>query len=92
MKMNELQRNYLIAKAAYETAFENEDWSLVDQLEDPYIDAEFALVEWIEEIAVNDGTLSQEDIDLMRKNRRDYVERVVDMAMRLDPTSVPAAR
>ena len=44
--MNKLQKEYAIAKAAYETAFKAEAWDLVDKLEDPMLEAEFALADW----------------------------------------------
>jgi hypothetical protein len=82
--MNQLQKTYAVAKAAYETAFKAEDWDLVDKLEDPMLDAEFALVDWSFDVVVATGKMSREDTDFLRSNSNlDQWAKFVDMALRL---------
>lgn len=82
--MNQLQKTYTLAKAAYDTAFKNEDWELVDKLEDTYIEAEFALVDWAFDEAEKTGKISREDIEFIRKNSNlEQWAKFVDMGMRL---------
>lgn len=83
--MNTIQKKYIKAKAAYETAFKMGRWDLVDQLEDPMIEAEFALVDWAFEVAVKSGQMSKEDTDFMRRNSNgEQWEKLVDLALRMD--------
>lgn len=82
--MNELQKTYMLAKAAYDSAFKHEDWELVDKLEDPMLDAEFALVDWVCEEVEKTGQMSKEDIDLVYRNSTlEQWRKLVDMGTRL---------
>lgn len=82
--MNKLQKEYAIAKAAYETAFKAEAWDLVDKLEDPMLEAEFALADWTFDVVVKTGKMSREDTDLIRSNSSlDQWAKIIDMGMRL---------
>ena len=65
--MNKLQKTYALAKAAYETAFKAEDWDLVDKLEDPMLEAEFALADWTFDVVVATGKMSRKDTDMIRQ-------------------------
>lgn len=83
--MNNIQKTYAKAKAAYETAFKMARWDLVDQLEDPMLDAEFALVDWAFTVAIASGEMSQADADLLRRNSSgDQWEKLVDLAFRMN--------
>lgn len=82
--INQIQKAYMEAKAAYDTAFKMEDWDLVDQLEDPYLDAEIALVDWSFDECVKTGKFSRSDADLLRRNSNEAQwKKFVDMALRL---------
>lgn len=84
MKLNQVQKTYITAKAAYDAAFKNEDWDLVDKLEDPYIESEFALVTWTFDECIKTGKFSKKDADFMIKNSNtDQWNKFVDMGMRL---------
>lgn len=84
--MNNLQLNYAKAQAAYDTAFEAKNWQLVDQLEDPMLDAEFALLDWMFDVAVKTSSeLSRDDLEkLLRKSNTEKRKELVDIAMRLN--------
>jgi hypothetical protein len=83
--MNKLQLDYLKAKVAYDTAFETEDWELVDQLEDPYLDAEFALADWVFQVAERTGLISKEDLEYIRKNANgEQWDKLIEMGVRLE--------
>lgn len=82
--MNELQKAYAMAKAAYDAAFAAENWDLVDKLEDPYLDAELALADWAFEVVIATGQMTKEDTDFLRRNANgERWEKIVDMAFRL---------
>ena len=81
--MTELQKAYTLAKAAYDAAFKAEDWDLVDKLEDPYLDLEFELVEWLKEEAAKTGKITKEELNFTHeKGGLSVHERMVDMALR----------
>lgn len=82
--MTELQAKYVAVKAAYDEAFKMENWELVDQLEDDYIETEFALVEWSFEEVQKTGKMSAEECEMLRKNSNlEQWSRMVDLALRL---------
>ena len=82
--MNELQKTYAIAKAAYDAAFEAKNWDLVDKLEDPYIDAELALMDWAFAVVIATGKMTKEDTDFLRRNANgEKWDNLVNMAFRL---------
>lgn len=81
--MTQLQRSYILAKAAYDAAFKTENWELVDKLEDPYLELEFELVEWLKEEAAKTGKMTKEELDYIHQNAGlDVHEKMVDMALR----------
>lgn len=83
INMTELQQAYTLAKAAYDAAFKAEDWDLVDKLEDPYLDLEFELVEWLKEEAAKTGKITKEELNFTHeKGGLSVHERMVDMALR----------
>ncbi|CDQ21680.1 hypothetical protein [Halobacillus karajensis] len=84
--MNQLQKQYALKKAEWDTALENiskisED--TLDAIEDDLIDAEEALVEWSIQVAEKAG-MTKEDADALRKNRVIYSDQLIDKAMRLN--------
>ncbi|MCP1306956.1 hypothetical protein [Paenibacillus tyrfis] len=81
--MNEIQQAYATAKAAYDAAVESENWELVEQVEDIYLDAESVLVEWALNVAEKTGRLSANEMELLRKNWIQHHERIVKLAMKL---------
>lgn len=82
--MNQLQKKYFEKKTIYEVAFKNHDWETVDAVEDEYLDAEFAMVEWMEKRIISTGQMTKEEIDYIRKNsNEEQWNKIVDMASRL---------
>ncbi|WP_025847567.1 hypothetical protein [Paenibacillus ehimensis] len=81
--MNQIQQAYALAKAAYDAAVESENWELVEQLEDAYLDSESILVDWALTVAEKSGKLSDKEIELLRKNWALHHERIVNLAMKL---------
>ncbi|MBU7318433.1 hypothetical protein [Paenibacillus oleatilyticus] len=81
--MNEIQQAYETAKAVYDAAVESENWDLVEQVENAYLDAESSLVNWALDVAEKTGRLSANEMDLLRKNWVQHNERIVSLAMKL---------
>jgi hypothetical protein len=82
--MNEIQKAYATAKAAYETAFEAKNWELVDQLEDAYIEAQLTLIDWTIEQVEKTGLMPKEDIEFIRKNmNNEQMDKIAEMGLRL---------
>lgn len=77
--MHKVQWEYAKAKAAYDAAFEVEDWELVDQLE-----AEMALIERTLEQVEKSGLMSKEDIEFIRDNMMpEHMEKIAELGFRL---------
>jgi hypothetical protein len=83
VEMNQIQLAYITAKAAYDTAVEVKDWKLVESLEEPYLDAEFELVQWALDQAENSGLVSPADLSILRRRWTLQSEKVIDLALRL---------
>ncbi|RNB59516.1 hypothetical protein EDM57_05080 [Brevibacillus gelatini] len=83
--MNHIQTAYLKMKAAYNQAFAAENWDLVEQLEDEYIEAEIALVNWAIDQAVNTGLMSQEEEKNLRTRwvLESYRDKIISLALRM---------
>ncbi|NEZ45373.1 hypothetical protein [Paenibacillus alvei] len=83
--MNQLQKDYIKARAAHETAMKEKKWDLADELAEPYVQAEMALVNWMFEVVEQTRAMKKEDIEVLKKNwtHHDFNERIVDMALRL---------
>ncbi|KJD42543.1 hypothetical protein [Paenibacillus terrae] len=83
--MNNVQKNYMVEKAAYDAAKENEDWELVERLEIPYLEAESEMVEWALDHADKSNMIPPELILTLRDKWMfpQYHERMVDLAFRL---------
>ncbi|MEC0168629.1 hypothetical protein [Paenibacillus graminis] len=84
--MNKLQKNYALAKAAYDTAIETETWELVEGLELPYIEAEGTMVEWALEHAEQSGMIPAKLLETLKEKWMfpQYKTRMVDLAFKLE--------
>lgn len=83
--MNTIQSAYLKAKSAYDQAFAAENWELVEQLEDTYIDAEITLVNWAIDQATSTGLMKPEEEKLLRTHwtLKPYNDRIINLALKL---------
>ncbi|ODA08485.1 hypothetical protein [Paenibacillus polymyxa] len=81
--MNNVQKNYMVAKAAYDAAKENEDWELVERLEIPYLEAESDMVEWALDHA--EKRIPPKLMETLRDRWMfpQFHDRMVDLAFRL---------
>lgn len=81
--MNEIQKEFIEIKAAYDAAVETENWDLVDELEDAYLDAEEKLVNF----AINEASqyMTDEEIKTLRENWANpkFTEQLINLALRL---------
>lgn len=84
MNLIELQADYIVKKAAYDQAFEQKNWQLVDELEDPYLESEFALFDEVGKIVVKTGKMSEEDVEYIRRHSNlEQWAKMIDLAVRL---------
>jgi len=82
--MHKVQTEYAKAKAAYDAAFEAKNWELVDQLEDAYLEAEMALIEWTLEQVEKSGLMPKEEIEFIRDNMGpEQMEKIAELGFRL---------
>lgn len=83
--MNKLQQAYAIAKAAYDTALEAKDWDLVEELEDGFLEAEAAMVEWALDHAEKTKMIPAAELKTIRDRWifPPFHDRMVDMAFKL---------
>lgn len=85
VKMNDVQKKYMIAKAAYDTAVETEDWDFVEDLCTDYVEAEGDLAEWALSVAEESGLIPEKDLKILKEKWMfpQYSPRLVDLAFRL---------
>ena len=83
--MNEIQKKYIQAKAAYEAAVRSHEWELADKLSDEFLDAEAKLVKWAFEKIDETGMMSDVELSTMWKNWTNpkYTDRILDLCVRL---------
>jgi hypothetical protein len=84
MNLLKLQADYVFKKAAYDNAFEKKDWVRVDELEDPYLEAEFALFDEVGKIVVATGEMTEEDVEYIRRHSNiEQWKKLIDLGLRL---------
>ncbi|MNM93841.1 hypothetical protein D3C81_1062270 [compost metagenome] len=83
--MNKVQKVYTLAKAAYDIAFEGEEWELVEALETPLVEAEGALVEWALDYAEKTGTIPTKLLATLRDRWMfpPHHGKMIELAMKL---------
>ena len=79
--MNVLQNDYLKLKLSYENATKNEEWELVDKLEDTFLDAESNLVKWALDLVRSNG--NNELANFWEVNWTKEVDKFINLALKL---------
>lgn len=82
--MVEVQKAYVEVKNVYDTAFKNEDWAVVDAVEDQLLDAEEALTEWLFDQVK--GAMKADEIKTLKENHHlpQFNEKIIDLALRYE--------
>ncbi|SYX84589.1 hypothetical protein [Paenibacillus alvei] len=81
--MNKIQMEYIRAKKAWEKAVAEEDWMMVESLEDGLLEAEESLVTWTLDTAAQSGLISTSDIYTLQKHWTMRVEQITALGLRL---------
>ena len=83
--MNDLQKTYAVAKAAYDTAFEENNWTLVEELEIPLLEAEAEMVEWALDHAEQSKMIPENLMTILRERWMfpQYHNKMIDLAFTL---------
>jgi 6-pyruvoyl-tetrahydropterin synthase len=83
IKMNEIQKAYKEAQNAYNKAVVNKDWDLAETLEDAFLDAEEALIQWTFEQIEKLGKAEADEIAFLKKHWAEKADQICELAMRL---------
>lgn len=77
----EFKEKYLKLKKKYDTAFQDGDWNLVEEIEDSYLEAEELFVEAA--LKNLEGRLSNKYIETLREKWRDpqWTEKVIELLL-----------